>query len=234
MTSLAVLLLVLLAVVSLCCGILLWKRREAPADRSRTLLAFACWGLSFLSVLYVVRACSGTLPVQGPLLAPEHVFAPVLAGMVLLLYPLELIRPMGDRAVLYLRMYGPLVAMLVCGLCGGIAYTPIVSLAHLVQHLGEWNVWIRLLAWAVIPFYAFLLPCNRVNWRETYTSKGFLRIYAGVLCLMGLLQGAVQFTHSWWLYFLQLVFGIVLVGAVTWYELCERLWIRREKTERIK
>ena len=223
MKYLAVFLFSVMAIGLGICGLLLWQKREARDDRSRIILALTGWAAAFMAVLYVFRTFAGTLPVNGPLLAPEHVFFPIGWLMLLLLYPLELIRPVNDRSNLYLRMYAPLVLMAVWGICGGVSYTPLLSVGDLWQHIGQANVLFRLLTLVVLPFYGFLLCRIRYRWRETRTDKAFLRFFAVSLCLIGLLQIAVQLTLSYGLFLGQGAVWILFFFGITYYELRERL-----------
>ena len=108
-----------------------------------------------------------------------------------------------------------------------VTYTPLLSVDEVWQHIGRADVAFRLLALAVLPFYGFRLCRIRYRWRETYTDKAFLRLFASVLCLMGLLQIAVQFTLSYGLFLLQGGVWMLFFFGITWYELRERLWVRR-------
>ena len=227
MKYLAILLFAVMAISHTLCGCLLWQKREATGDRSRTILALIGWTSAFMAVLYIFRTFADTLPVGGPLLAPGQVFFPFGWLMFLLLYPLELIQPVVDRANLYLLMFAPLVLMFILGICTGVAYTPLLSVDDLWMHIGQADVWFRLLALAVLPFYGFVLCGVRFCWRETYTDKAFLRLFACVLCLMGLLQAGVQLTLSYGLFLLQGAVWMLFFFGLTWYELCERLWARR-------
>ena len=200
MKCLAILLFVVMAISHTLCGCLLWQKREATGDRSRTILALIGWASAFMAVLYVFCTFADTLPVSGPLLAPVQVFFPFWWLMLLLLYPLELIQPVVDRADLYLRMFAPLVLMFILGICTGVTYTSLLSEDDLWMHIGQADVWFRLLALAVLPFYGFVLCRVRCRWKDTYTDKAFLRFFAGSLFLMGLLHIAVRLTFSWGLF----------------------------------
>ena len=228
MRYLAILLFAVMAIGLTVCGCLLWQKREATGDRSRTLLALTGWAAAFVAVLYIFRTCAGTLPVSAPLLAPEQVFFPYGWLMLLLLYPLELIRPVGDRANLYLRMLAPLALMLILGICGGVIYTPLLSVDDLWMHIGQANVGFRLLALVVLPFYCFRLCRVRYHWKGTYTDRVFLRLFASALCLMGLLHISVQLTLSYGLFLLQGAVWMLFFFGLVWYELYDRLWVRRE------
>ena len=69
MRYLAILLFAVMAIGLTVCGCLLWQKREATGDRSRTLLALTGWAAAFMGVLYIFRTCADTLPVSAPLLA---------------------------------------------------------------------------------------------------------------------------------------------------------------------
>lgn len=211
----------------LACGILLWKRRKEPEGSSRTILAGVCGLAALMSVLYLFRTWQGTLPTDGCLLQPEHALAPVLWLMCLLPYPLSLMQPIGSKSSLCLRLLALPVVLSIVGYCGGIAYVPLHSLEELCRQVGEANVWFRLLVLVAAPFYAFGLCLVRLDWRHTATSRGFLCLYAACLCLIGLLQLGVLLTLSQGLYLLQCVVWMLFLFGLTWYELCERLWVRR-------
>ena len=227
MKYLAILLFAVMAISHTLCGCLLWQKREATGDRSRTILALIGWASAFMAVLYVFRTFADTLPVGGPLLAPDQVFFPFGWLMLLLLYPLELIQPVGDRWNLYLRMFALPMLIAIGGICGGVTYTPLLSVGDLWQHIGRPDVGFRFLALAVLPFYGFVLCGVRYCWRETYTDKAFLRLFACVLCLIGLLQAGVQLTLSYGLFLLQGAVWMLFFFGLTWYELYDRLWVRR-------
>ena len=227
MKCLAILLFAVMAISHTLCGCLLWQKREATGDRSRTILALIGWASAFMAVLYVFRTFADTLPVGGPLLAPVQVFFPFWWLMFLLLYPLELIRPEGDRFNLYLRMFTLPLLIFIVGISAGVVYTPLLSEDDLWMHIGQADVWFRLLALAVLPFYGFVLCRVRYRWRETYTDKAFLRLFAVTLCLMGLLQAGVQLTLSYGLFLLQGAVWMLFFFGLTWYELYDRLWVRR-------
>ena len=227
MKYLVILLFAVMAIGFTVCGCLLWQKRKATGDRSRTILALIGWASAFMAVLYVFRTFADTLPVGGPLLAPDQVFFPFGWLMLLLLYPLELIQPVGDRWNLYLRMFALPMLIAIGGICGGVTYTPLLSVGDLWQHIGRPDVGFRFLALAVLPFYGFLLCQVRYRWRNTHTNKAFLRLFAVALCLMGLLQAGVQLTLSYGLFLLQGAVWMLFFAGLTWYELYDRLWVRR-------
>ena len=52
-----------------------------------------------------------------------------------------------------------------------VKYTPIYSYTDLWQHIGEFNVWFRLLTLFVMLFYCFSLFLVPYDWRKSSADK---------------------------------------------------------------
>ena len=134
-------------------------------------------------------------------------------------------RPTVSRTLVYALLFSPLLLLVFIGLCTGIVYTPIYTYADLWSHLGEFNVWFRLLALLVMLFYAFSLFLVPYDWRRSSADKKFITRYACGFCLIGLIHISIQMSHAYVLVLLHQVawFGFFL--SVTYYELKERLLV---------
>ena len=108
-------------------------------------------------------------------------------------------------------------------MCTGIEYTPIYSLNDLQAHIGEFNVWFRLLALTVMLFYCFTLLLIPYDWRSSSVSKQHIRIYASGFCVIGLLHFAIQMTHAYWITIAHQVAWMALFVLITYFELNKRL-----------
>ena len=138
-------LLVLVTATLITCGVLLWRRRAETGDYSRTIQALFSWVSAFFTFTFIFRTWEGTAPADATLFEPEHTFVPLLCQMTFFFYPLEVIRPTMGRAKLYGLLFVPLLLLVIIGMCGGIQYTPLYTYSDLWQHIGEFNVWFRLL-----------------------------------------------------------------------------------------
>lgn len=223
MRYIATILLACMTVTLVLCGTLLWRRRHESNDRSRIIWAGCCWLSALFSLTFIFRTWSATTTADGALFEPEHTFVPLLMQMTFFLYPLEVIRPSAHKSLVYALLFAPLCLLLVIGLWSGIAYTTIYTFADLWQHIGEFNVWLRLVALMVMLFYCFSLFLVPYDWRKSSASKRFIGLYASGFCLIGLFHFAIQMSHAYLLVLLHQVAWITIFVAVTYYELRVRL-----------
>ena len=225
MKYIATLFLVLMTLAFVVCGFLLWRRRHEPQDYSRTIQALFSWVSAFFTLTFIFRTWLGTTTADSAFFEPEHTFVPFLMQMTFFLYPLEVMRPTVSRTLVYALLFSPLLLLVFIGLCTGIVYTPIYTYADLWSHLGEFNVWFRLLALLVMLFYAFSLFLVPYDWRRSSADKKFITRYACGFCLIGLIHFSIQMSHAYVLVLLHQVawFGFFL--SVTYYELKERLLV---------
>lgn len=155
MHYIATIFLSLMTVALVVCGVLLWRRRNEPNDYSRTIQAVFSWVSALFALTFILRTWTETTTADSALFDPEHIFAPILFQMAFFLYPLEVIRPSISRVKVYALLFVPLLLLVFVGMYAGIKYTTIHSYTELWQHIGEFNVWFRLLALAVISLYCF-------------------------------------------------------------------------------
>ncbi|MBR5542165.1 MAG: AraC family transcriptional regulator [Bacteroides sp.] len=223
MKYIASILLVIMTVGLVICGILLWKRRRETGDYSRTIQALFSWVSAFFAGGFIVRTWSETTTVDSTFLAPEHTFVPILVQVLFFFYPLEVIRPIVSRAKVYTLLFAPLLLMVFIGICMGIDYTPLYTLADVWQHLGEFNVWFRLFTLVVMLFYGFSLFLVPYDWRRSSADRKFIMAYALGFCLLGVLHFFIQFSHAYVLVLIHQVVWMAFFFGVAYYELCERL-----------
>lgn len=212
-------------------GALLWKRRRETGDYSRIIWAIFSWLSAFFTSAFILRTWQETTTADGAFFEPEHTFVPILMQMTFFLYPLEVIRPAIGRSKTYALMFVPLLLLVFVGMCAGIEYTPIYTYDDLWQHIGEFNVWFRLLALLVMLFYCFSLFLVPYDWRNSSADKKFILFYSCGFCLIGLLHFAIQMSHLYWLVLAHQVVWITFFLSVAWYELKERLLVSKTIVE---
>ena len=198
-------------------------RRTETGDYSRTIQALFSWVSAFFTFTFIFRTWAGTAPTDATFFDPEHIFVPLLCQMTFFLYPLEIIRPALGRAKVYALLFVPLLLLAAIGMCAGIQYTPLYSYADLWQHIGEFNVWFRLLTLLVMLFYAFSLLLVSYDWRRSSADRSFVLCYALGFCLMGILNFCIQLTRSDWFVLAHQVVWVSFFIGVAYYELNERL-----------
>ena len=217
MKLITTLLLILMSTSLMACGILLWKHRYQVSDRSRIIQAVLSWMSAFVALIFVYRTWAETLVVDEPFFEPEHIFMPIFLQLAFFLYPLEVVKPTCNQV--YAFLYVPLLLLAIIGICGGITFTAIPSYDDLWLHIGEVNVWLRLLALAVMLYYSFAFYKVRVDCCKCKADYLFFRNYSVGLCLMGVLYFAVQVTHSYGLMLLLLMVWMAFFFSITYYEL---------------
>ena len=223
MKYIATILLVFMTVTLVISGILLWKRRKEASDCSRIIWAVFSWISAFFTLTFIMRTWQETTTADGAFFEPEHTFVPILMQMTFFLYPLEVIRPTIGRAKVYVLLFTPLILLVSVGMCAGIEYTTIYTYADLWQHIGEFNVWFRLLTLTVMLFYCFSLFLVPYDWRKSSADKKFIMFYSCGFCLIGLLHFSIQMSHAYWLVLAHQIVWITFFLGIAWYELKERL-----------
>lgn len=211
--------------VLIICGIFLWKRRKETGDYSRIIQAISSWVSAFFTFVFIFRTLVGTTTADGTFFEPEHTFVPILCQMTFFFYPLEVMHPTIGRAKTYAMLFAPLLLLVLVGLCTGIEYTTIYSYADLWQHIGEFNVWFRLLALVGMLFYCFSLFLVPYDWRKSSADRKFIMKYALGFCLIGIFNFATQVTHIHWFVIMHHIAWISFFLYVAYYELRERLQV---------
>lgn len=206
-------------------GVLLWKRRKETGDYSRIIWAILSWLSAFFCMTFIMRTWMETTTADGAFFEPEHTFVPILIQMTFFFYPLEVIRPTASRSKVYAILFAPLLTLVCIGMCAGIEYTPIYTYADLWQHIGEFNVWLRLFALTAMLIYCFSLFLVPYDWRKSSADKRFILLYSCAFCLMGIINFSLQITHSYWLQFVHQIVWATFFLSVAWYELKERLLV---------
>ena len=211
--------------VHLVCGVLLlWKRREMP-DRSRTIFALPM--LLAVAVFANKMLMLGLHPESNPImkvLSPMIIFTTPIPQLLLLAYPVEVMRP---RWMTFRRVLPMLIPWLI--LCapayfvGSGFFTPLYSTADLVAHLGEWNVWWRLLVIPLIIFYAVLSTVLPYRWRESSASRVWIRAYMTMICVLAMLLLSWMITQNPVLQVCHTLCALAIAAVFTWFELVERV-----------
>ena len=223
MKYIATALLVFMVVGMTVCGSLLWRRRLETGDKSRHIQAILSWVSALFATIFIFRTWNETTAPDSSFFEPEHVFIPLLHQMTFFLYPLEVIHPNVSRTRVYVFLFAPLFLLMFLGMCSGIEYTTLHSYADIWQHIGEFNVWFRLLTLVIMLFYGFALFLVPYNWRESSADRTFIMKYALGFCLLGILHFSIQVFHLYWLQLVHQLVWISFFISVTYYELYERL-----------
>jgi AraC-like DNA-binding protein len=219
----AILILMVMTVVLVWSGILLWKKRKATGDYSRSIQAVLSWISAIFTFIFILRTWMGTTVVDAGYLEPEHTFVPILSQVSFFLYPLEVMRSVVSRARIYTLLFAPLLLFFFVGMCSGIEYTPIPTFSDIWNHIGEFNVLFRFVTLVVMQFYCFALFLVPYDWHNSSADRKFIMSYSAGFCLIGLIHLAIQLTHAYWLQIAHHIAWLSFFVSVAYYELNERL-----------
>lgn len=217
----------LVVAVSFVCGVLLWWKRKEVPDRSRTILAIP---LLLAIVIFgnrmLLTALSPETNMTKEVLSPLVIFTAPLPQLLLLAYPIEVMRPRWMKWRRMLPLLLPWVVICVPGLIGinsGI-FTPLYTTADFEAHLWEPNVLWRLLVIPLLLFNALTLIYLPYRWRESSASRGWVHGYIAAFCLIGVFLLVWILTQRVVFQLLHNLSTLVLAVVFTWYELVERIY----------
>ena len=211
------------------CWLLLWLRR-CPGNLPRYCLAatfFIGW-LHFAERIFASYHTSVPVP---EVLSLSYVYGGVLGIATVYLYPIAVINSQWltwKRGALLIVPW-LLLTFLLSAL--PLEFRPLHSFGEMTDHIGEFNVWCRLLLTCVIPVYAFFLfyvPYNRMKsgithrWVYYYTLWGVTISFCYMLFILTGSLTAICIHHT-----VCLLFCIVM----TYQELFIRIAVPVEKAE---
>ena len=210
--------------VTTLCACLIGSRAGRVADRSR----YIFFGLSMSMVIpFLFRLCQLiSQPDYYPLtevLSPFKVYNGLLYLSLLILYPIEVMRPRWLNLRRTVRLMLPFLLFVGVALLAG-PFTTLHSLDELRQHLSEFNVWWRLVSMlvTVVMFYVFLFTMP-FNARRSSADRRWVRRYALLMTPIGLCFYAITFFFSLPVHILHILYIAFFVGYYTYYELALRL-----------
>ena len=210
------------------CGILLWKRRKETGDRSRYIQSIFCWTSAFSILMSIIRTWYETTVADKAFFEPEYIFTPLFMQMIYFLYPLEVTHLRANKNTVCTLLFVPLIVLQIIGLGAGIKYTTINTYADLWQHIGEFNVLLRMFTIVVLLLYCFALFLVPFDWRNSSADKKSIFRYASCFCLIWLSYICILLSHSHWAMLVHQIARFAFFTYVTWYELCKRLHLPGE------
>ncbi len=216
---------------ALVAGVLVWRSRREVSDRSRIFLAlslFLCT-LVFMqkSLRLIVHPQSALLTEAMP---PAVVFTAVFPQLLMLFYPVEIIKPgwlnwMSLELILLPYVLMTMPALLVAP----NFFVHLHSFADLLQHLMESNVLWRLLILLLIAGNALVLLLVPINYRRSSADHRWVLTYVGVFTLIGILLCGWLLTRSFLLQVAHNLAALFYTIYFTWFELSERVYPRQYK-----
>lgn len=213
----------------LLCSGLLWARRQ-EGDRSRLYLSFV-WLVSGLGLLLRLFLSETGRPSVGYVLPVENLCGGLLVIMALYLYPMEAICRgwLTQKRIALFFLPGLLLSVMLLVLS---PYSrALYSFADIWAHIGEFNVWFRLvILFAGILFYTILLFFIPYNWMKSRVYYRWIVYYSLKIQLIGVLFILFMLTGSAFVSAVHLVVCMVVAVTVTYEELFIRFEMPRDSS----
>lgn len=205
-------------------GVLLCLQR-AENKRPRVYLAiFSFVTASELAYRLYVTYQTGVVTTVNQVLPIYVLISGILEILLMYLYPLEVVRPNWLTFKKWFLLFLP---WLFIGCVCMLIYPDIRNLSSfsdMIQHIGEFNVWFRLLILFLcfIP-YTILLLRIPYKWQQNSVNSKWIYKYIFGIQLIGLLFSTVVLTGSVTVSCIHLLYGILFFLYVTYQELYLRL-----------
>lgn len=224
MTALLFVILHFLVCALFISGALLCLQRKRN-KRPRIYLAIFSFvtGIELTYRLYVAHS-TGTLSTVNDVLPIYVLITGVLEILLMYLYPLEVLRPHWLTFKKLFLLFLPW--LLIGSVCIWIYpdFTNLSSFWEMMEHIGEMNVWFRLLI-LLCCFIPYIMLFLRIpyQWQQSSVDSKWIYNYVAGIQIIGLLFSAVVLTGSVVVSCIHLLYGMLFVLYVAYQELYLRL-----------
>ena len=223
MDYITVILVSICMTVCLISGSLLWAKRKDVPDRSRAYLAFFCLWVGIGCTLFLSYSYVKPQPnFSRILLAPELVFGGLFATIMYLCYPIEVMRPRQLCGVRLLLLFLPLL-LVTLPMLFGMQCRVLHSWDDLVAHIGDFDVWLRIVCLVLLAAISLILFFIPYNWRKSSADFGWICRTTLMGVVMTLLFYCEAFTNMSIFFCLHMSWCIFVVGYLTYHEFSDRL-----------
>ncbi|MGN1211042.1 MAG: helix-turn-helix domain-containing protein [Candidatus Cryptobacteroides sp.] len=215
----------LLTVVECVAGILMLKKRRQQNDRSRLLIAVFFFFTAFSTILRLVLAHPAISPNPGEpsLMRVSTIVFGFVVFFLLLLYPLELLRPNWlniKRAMVIMSPWLFLVLLLAAAAPFGILH--ISSTEEIISNIGRTDVFLRVALSLIFVPYGLWLMFMQYNWRHSSAPIRWVRAIVLIAMTMTFTFSYNRlFDHKVGIY-IHIALYFILTAVILWLELVVR------------
>lgn len=161
--------------IELIFGVLLWMKRKEVPDRSRTYLSIICFIAAIgISLYFSVSIRDGLAERSYQLLKPDWTIGGLWAITMFICYPIEVISPRGLRGKWLVLLFLPSLIVTLPPIFG-LQFHELYSWADLRDHIGDFDVLLRLLCLALLTIISLTLLFIPYNWRESSADNQWIR-----------------------------------------------------------
>ncbi len=213
-------------IVELGAACLLFARRKQQPDRSRTFIAI----FFFLSAVSAVIGCASrimhsNLFVSGEVMSPVSIILGFITYFLLLLYPIEVMRPRWLNAGRAVMILAPWLFFLICLAAlmplGGVR--GLHSLSEIVRDIGCTDVYLRVVMSLIFIPYGIWLCRFQYNWKRSSASKAWMRSIVALAMLMTVTFSLHSIFGIGWMLYAHFALYFLLTFLILRFELEARL-----------
>lgn len=208
-------------------ALLLWIRREGNRSRIYFSVAYAVCGIDLF--IRIFRFYNGT-PFCYEALNPAAFYMALLEMPLFLFYLLEVISPGWLTGRKIILLCSPWLLWNVCLPIPGLHFRELDTFKDVFLHIGETNVWLRLLFVLLMLPYSALIFKISYHWERSSAYLNWIRLYGTGYIVLALLFIVSSVSGSMLLSSLHLCYGTVYCFYIVYYELFVRLNVPRPKT----
>lgn len=214
--------------ISLLFALLLWIRRGGNRSRIYFSVAYAVCGIDLF--IRIFRIYNGT-PFSYEALNPAAFYMALLEMPLFLFYLLEVISPGWLTGRKIILLCSPWLLWNVCLLIPGLHFRELDTFKDVFLHIGEMNVWLRLLLVLLMLPYSVLIFKISYHWERSSAYLNWIRLYGTGYIVLALFFIISSVSGSMLLSSLHLCYGTVYCFYIVYYELFVRLDVPRAKDE---
>ena len=185
------------SVLLLLYGLILW-RWNSSNDFSQKVLGIFLVARSLFASLPILNSY-GLSFISHDMLQQTVLTSGLVAVIMYYIYPIAIISPTRIKPKQLFLLFFPLIPVVFTMFAiqeWGTGFRTIHSFAELLTHIGEFNVWFRLLVFLsafIYTGYMVLYLCNAIRSGKYETKNNILRFYAGFVTGIALLYVMITF-----------------------------------------
>lgn len=205
-------------------GLMFARRRQQP-DRSRTFIAIFFF-LSAMSAMAgtVSRLMHASLFVTGEVMGPASIILGFVTYFLLLLYPIEVMRPRWLNAGRAGVILAPWLFFFLCFAAltpfGGVR--SLHSLSETLRNIGHTDVYLRVVMSLIFIPYGIWLYRFQYNWKVSSASKQWIRSIVALAMLMTVTFSMHSIFGIGWMLYVHFALYFLLTFIILRFELAAR------------
>ena len=202
-------------------GFMFAKHRRQP-DRSRVFIA-VFFLLSAFSAAFVVVSRTFFPETLGQSNGPHYILLGFVVFFMLLLYPIEVLRPRWMTWPRALKILSPWLFFVLCLLAvAPLGLHTMSSVKDILLHIGETNVFLQVVLSLIFIPYGLWLCLMDYNWRKSSAPRDWLRLIVAIAMLMTLTFSCTRIFNLRWAMYVHIFLYFLLTYIILRVELVIR------------